>query len=143
MIAQLGPGYHIEIETNGTVAPHPSLDALVQQYNVSPKLAHSGNPADLALIPERLAAWAQDPRALFKFVVATPDNIKEISDIAQTFAIVPERLFVMPRWQIACGIDRLALPADFKVQLDAVCVGVAHLGDLLALAHRLVFLDQQ
>jgi hypothetical protein len=29
------------------------------------------------------------------------------------------------------------------VQLDAVCIAAAHLGDLLALAHRLVFLDQQ
>ena len=44
----------VEIETNGTVAPPPALDALVDQYNVSPKLAHSGNPAELALLPERL-----------------------------------------------------------------------------------------
>jgi len=29
------------------------------------------------------------------------------------------------------------------VELDTVCVGVAHLGNLLALAHGLVFLDQQ
>ena len=27
---------------------------MVDQYNVSPKLSHSGNPADLALMPERL-----------------------------------------------------------------------------------------
>ena len=45
------PEIAVEIETNGTVAPHAALDPLVAQYNVSPKLAHSGNPADLALIP--------------------------------------------------------------------------------------------
>ncbi len=65
MIAAL-PAMRIEVETNGTVAPPPAFDALVQQYNVSPKLAHSGNPAELALVPERLAAWAADPRALLQ-----------------------------------------------------------------------------
>lgn len=96
MIMALGNGFHIEVETNGTVAPGPTLDPLIHQYNVSPKLAHSGNPADLALIPERLIMWAADPRALFKFVVATPDDLNEVSQLAQTYAIVPERLFVMP-----------------------------------------------
>ena len=36
----------VEVETNGTVAPPPALDALIHQYNVSPKLAHSGNPSE-------------------------------------------------------------------------------------------------
>src|SRR5690606_29509539 len=67
MLAML-PGVRVEVETNGTVAPHPALDPLIAQYNVSPKLAHSGNPADLALVPERLAHWAAEPRAFFKFV---------------------------------------------------------------------------
>jgi organic radical activating enzyme len=90
------PALHVEIETNGTVAPHPALDPLVDQYNVSPKLAHSGNPASLALIDERLTEWAGNPRALFKFVVATPDDLNEISALAAKHAIVPERLFAMP-----------------------------------------------
>jgi organic radical activating enzyme len=96
MIGALGGGMHVEIETNGTVAPVAALDARVQQYNVSPKLAHSGNPAALALVPERLRAWAADPRALFKFVIASAEDLNEVSDLAQAFAIVPERLFVMP-----------------------------------------------
>jgi organic radical activating enzyme len=96
MIAALGAGFHIEVETNGTIAPPPALDALIDQYNVSPKLAHSGNPADLALIPERLSAWAADSRAQFKFVVAKPDDLNEIKALVQIFAIPPERLFVMP-----------------------------------------------
>ena len=96
MITALGSGFHIEVETNGTVTPGPVLDPLIHQYNVSPKLAHSGNPAELALIPERLAAWAADPRALFKFVIATPDDLNEVSQLAQLYGIAPERLFVMP-----------------------------------------------
>lgn len=90
------PGMHIEIETNGTVAPHPALDSQVHQFNVSPKLAHSGNPAELALIPERLAAWAADPRAFFKFVIAEPQDMDEVLALQSEYAIPGERLFLMP-----------------------------------------------
>ena len=87
---------YVEIETNGTVAPHPALDAFVDQYNVSPKLAHSGNPAELALIPERLSAWAADTRAFFKFVVAGKADMTEIAALQERYAIQPDRLYVMP-----------------------------------------------
>lgn len=90
------PGLHIEIETNGTVAPHPALDPLVDQYNVSPKLAHSGNPAELALVPERLNAWAKDTRAWFKFVVASPADLSEIAELQARHGIAGDHLFVMP-----------------------------------------------
>jgi 7-carboxy-7-deazaguanine synthase len=105
MLALL-PGIAVEIETNGTVAPPPALDALVHQYNVSPKLAHSGNPAGLALLPERLAQWAGEPRAVFKFVVATPADVDEVLVLAQTFAIAPERI-----WLMAEGTDTVTLCA--------------------------------
>src|SRR4029078_3448192 len=85
MLALL-PHMAIEIETNGTVAPPPALDALVDQYNVSPKLAHSGNPAELALPPERLRHWAQEPRALFKFVIAERNDVEEVLALAGTYA---------------------------------------------------------
>jgi len=99
LVAQLKyarPDLHVEIETNGTVAPHAALDVLVDQYNVSPKLAHSGNAADLALIPARMAQWAGQPRAWFKFVVASPADLGEIADLQDRFAIAADHLFVMP-----------------------------------------------
>ena len=88
-------GIAIEVETNGTVAPHPALDPLVAQYNVSPKLAHSGNPAELALITERLAAWAQNPRAWFKFVIASPGDMDEVLALQAAYALAPSRIFLM------------------------------------------------
>jgi 7-carboxy-7-deazaguanine synthase len=95
MVALL-EGHTVEIETNGTVAPHPALDSLVSQYNVSPKLAHSGNPADLALLPERLAAWAADPRAWFKFVVASPGDVEEVEGLVSTHGLPRDRVMLMP-----------------------------------------------
>jgi len=95
-LAALVPDLHVEVETNGTVAPTPAVDALVQQYNVSPKLAHSGNPAELALLPERLAAWAADPRAWFKFVIAAPDDVDEVLALRSAYAIPSARIFLMP-----------------------------------------------
>lgn len=94
MVALLD-GISVEIETNGTAAPHPALDPLVSQYNVSPKLSHSGNPADLALIPERLAAWAADPRAWFKFVVAGPEDVAEVLGLLETHALPRARVYLM------------------------------------------------
>lgn len=96
MVALLPAGMQIEIETNGTVAPHPELDRQVHQYNVSPKLAHSGNPAELALIPERLAAFAADGRAFFKFVISSPADLAEVLDIRHAYNVPGERIFVMP-----------------------------------------------
>ena len=95
MVALLN-GMSVEIETNGTVASHAALDPLVSQYNVSPKLRHSGNPVDSAVIPERLAEWIQKPQAWFKFVVATPEDVTEVLELVEAHALPRTRVFVMP-----------------------------------------------
>ncbi|MDP2131533.1 MAG: 7-carboxy-7-deazaguanine synthase QueE [Erythrobacter sp.] len=89
------PDISVEIETNGTVAPPPRLDIRVDQYNVSPKLAHSGNPAGLALIPERLDAFAADPRAFFKFVIAAPEDVAEVLELQRRYHFKPGHVFLM------------------------------------------------
>ena len=95
MLALL-PAMHVEVETNGTVAPVPALDGLIDQYNVSPKLSHSGNPVDLAQNFERLAAWASEPKAWFKFVISTPADLGEVLAIQQDHQIAAARIFLMP-----------------------------------------------
>ncbi|MDP4605041.1 MAG: 7-carboxy-7-deazaguanine synthase QueE [Erythrobacter sp.] len=89
------PDISVEIETNGTVAPPPRLDVRVDQYNVSPKLAHSGNPESLALIPERLEAWAADPRAFLKFVIAAPEDLAEVLELQRRHGFKPGHVFLM------------------------------------------------
>lgn len=86
----------VEIETNGTTRAPPRLDIRIDQYNVSPKLSHSGNPAALALLPERLAAYAADPRAWFKFVIAEPADVAEVLALQRSYAIPSARVFLMP-----------------------------------------------
>ena len=95
-MAALLEGHAIEIETNGTVIPHRDLDPLVSQYNVSPKLGHSGNSAAIALIPERLSAWANEPKAHFKFVVASPDDLGEVLELIDCHALPKARVQLMP-----------------------------------------------
>ncbi|MGB3753901.1 MAG: 7-carboxy-7-deazaguanine synthase QueE [Parerythrobacter sp.] len=89
------PPLTVEVETNGTTAAPPALDAHVNHYNVSPKLAHSGNDAALALLPERLRAYAADPRAVFKFVVATPADVTKVVALAEAHALPAARIMLM------------------------------------------------
>ncbi len=95
-MAVLLSGHRIEIETNGTVVPHASLDQLVAQYNVSPKLKHSGNPAELALLSERLMAWSNEPKAQFKFVISAPEDLAEVLELQAIYAIPAARIQLMP-----------------------------------------------
>jgi organic radical activating enzyme len=115
MLAHL-PDMTVEIETNGTVAPPARLDVRVDQYNVSPKLAHSGNPASQALIPERLDTWATEPRAFLKFVVAAPEDVDEVLALHARYRFRPERVFLM-----AEGTDSATLRAR-HVWLSALCL---------------------
>ncbi len=115
MLAHL-PDIAVEIETNGTVAPPARLDVRVDQYNVSPKLSHSGNPAELALLPERLDAWAAEPRAVLKFVVASPEDVDEVLALHARYRFRPERVFLM-----AEGTDSATLRAR-QAWLSDLCL---------------------
>src|SRR5690606_19095990 len=67
----------------------------IDQYTVSPKLAHSGNPAGLAIIPRMMDRWATDERAVFKFVIAEPADVNEALAITRRYGIVPGRIWLM------------------------------------------------
>ena len=85
-----------EIETNGTLPPPPDLDALVAQYNVSPKLANSGNGPGERENPAALSFFAQCERAWFKFVIASPEDLQEILRLAERHGLPPARTLLMP-----------------------------------------------
>lgn len=115
-LAEALPDISIEIETNGTVKPPVRLDIRVDQYNVSPKLAHSGNDAELALIPERLDAYATDPRAFFKFVIAEPADIDEVLALQRRYRFKPGHVYLMPE-----GTDSATL-REREAWLSELCL---------------------
>ncbi|GAA0646963.1 7-carboxy-7-deazaguanine synthase QueE [Sphingomonas ursincola] len=92
----LGPAYHIEIESNGTVALTADFAPHVHQLNLSPKLGHSGNSESTRRKEDVLAAYASDHRAWFKFVIADPADAVEVAALSERFAIPAERIILMP-----------------------------------------------
>ena len=86
----------IEIETNGTQRPDDLLDLAVAQYNVSPKLANSGNAPDLRIQDTPLQFFAQSPKAFFKFVLTCEEDLTEVLALQQRFQIPSPRLLLMP-----------------------------------------------
>ena len=94
--ASAGASRHFEFETNGTLIPTTEIEAFEPQYNVSPKLSNAGMRSSLCLIPEALEFFAGCPRATFKFVCASPQDLSEIQQIASDYQIEPGRIFLMP-----------------------------------------------
>lgn len=88
-------GYEIEIETNGTIEPVPKLQLLVTQFNVSPKLSHSGNDMSKAIQPEVLNIYANLSKAIFKFVVSDDQHVQEVLALVRNCSIDSTRVYLM------------------------------------------------
>ena len=110
------PNWRVEIETNGTIAPAPDFAAVIDQFNVSPKLLHSGNDRTLRLKPDILAWYAADARANFKFVVASPLDLHEVRAIAEAANMPAHRIWLMPE-----GTDSATLRAR-AAWLEPLCL---------------------
>ncbi|GHE11340.1 7-carboxy-7-deazaguanine synthase QueE [Streptomyces alanosinicus] len=94
-------GIEVHVETNGTIAPLPSLNPFVGHYSVSPKLTvmGGGDPLKRRIQPDTIAAFAQlaaAERAVFKFVVADQVQIGEVADFVAEHALEPSWVWVMP-----------------------------------------------
>lgn len=98
------PAYWFEVETNGTLVPEPGFDGLISQYNVSPKLENSHNSRKLREKPAAYRFFAASPKATFKFVVARQQDMDEVLDLIERYAIPTEKVWLMPE-----GSDRQTL----------------------------------
>lgn len=92
----LGHDWHVEVETNGTIAIIPTLDPYVDQLYVSPKLKHSGNDDTKRMNVRAMGKFAMDERAWFKFVIASPDDMDEAEELITRFNLPHERVMLMP-----------------------------------------------
>lgn len=94
-------GMRFEVETNGTIAPVPELARDIDQWNVSPKLANSGNPSERREEPSVLKAFQALPNAYFKFVVAAPGDVDEVCGFRDRHGLSNQRIILMPEGQTA------------------------------------------
>jgi 7-carboxy-7-deazaguanine synthase len=85
----------VEVETAGTILPPRELFDMGIQWNVSPKLSHSGNSVISRYKPDVLAAFVFRP-AVFKFVVQGIDDFDEIEWIVAEAGIRPGTIWIMP-----------------------------------------------
>ncbi len=90
------PRYWFEVETNGTRSPVEDFQALVNQYNVSPKLNNSKIPRSLREVESSLRFFARDSRATFKYVVTEPADMSEILSQVERFQIDRDKVYLMP-----------------------------------------------
>ena len=89
-------GFFCEVETNGTIAPDSQLERDIDQWNVSPKLANSGNGLPLRQVPGALHAFARLPNTYFKFVVVERGDLGELRDLVQRYGLPRDRVILMP-----------------------------------------------
>jgi 7-carboxy-7-deazaguanine synthase len=92
-------GHEIGLETNGTVPPTDLTVNSVSWITVSPKLAHSGDPAWARINGEALVAWgrlAVDYDIDFSFVVRDISDVSTIGTLATIHDLPPSRVWVTP-----------------------------------------------
>lgn len=94
-----------EIETNGTLLPGPEFLDRISQLNVSPKLRNSGVAEETRIRPGVLRALAASGKADFKFVVASPGDFKEVTDLVATCDLPPDRIFLMAKARDTMELD--------------------------------------
>jgi 7-cyano-7-deazaguanosine (preQ0) biosynthesis protein QueE len=96
-------GKRVEIETAGTIAS-AMTDGLVDQWNVSPKLANSGNPLERRYKPDVLRAFEETGRAVFKFVACEPSDLDEVDSIVEECEL--SDIWIMPEGTDAATLLR-------------------------------------
>jgi 7-carboxy-7-deazaguanine synthase len=103
----------IELETNGTIAL-PELDKYIDWYDVSPKTMNSLVKAEDRIKPDAMNWFAKNPKAFFKFVVSSREDIKEIQETYLfPFYIQPSRVMLMPE-----GTDKMEILEKSKWIID-------------------------
>ena len=124
-------GVRIEVETAGTIAP--TLGELVDQWNVSPKLANSGNPLERRYKPDVLRAFEATERAIFKFVACELADLDEIAPMVDECGLTD--IWIMPE-----GTDAATLEKRSAALADAV---IARGWNLTTRLHILLWGDKR
>lgn len=86
-------GRQVEIETNATLVPTPTLVAATHLFVVAPKLSSYDTDDDASrderINPAAVEAFVSCERAVFTFVVAGEADLDEISALEERFSLYP------------------------------------------------------
>jgi len=88
--------FYVEMETNGTLVPPVEMLALVDQWNVSPKLENSKNELSAREKPECYRFFNRLPNSCFKYVVKNPQDFEEVRQLAEKYQISNDKIILMP-----------------------------------------------
>lgn len=97
LLSNLPTSLVVEVETNGTILPAPALVARIDQWNVSPKLANSGEPERRRLRSSALETLRDTGRAYLKLVVESEGDLAEADALVRGLAWPHERVLLMPQ----------------------------------------------
>lgn len=106
LVAMARFGIAVEVETNGTIAPEMGL-AGPPVYNVSPKLAHAGDPERARIVPAALTAFMElslTGMARFKFVCRDRDDLEEVNLLVDEHLLPADKVWIMPEGTTAEAI---------------------------------------
>lgn len=108
LLRENGETWFFEVETNGTKLPSPAFLAAIDQFNVSPKLSHSGMKEELRIKPEAIFGLTSSGKAYFKFVVSQKRDIEEIRAFTESMGVPSERIILMPQARSVNELDRIS-----------------------------------
>jgi organic radical activating enzyme len=105
------PGQEIGLETNGTIAPAENMLNRVSWVTVSPKLAHSGDPAWARIVGNVLVEWgqrAQHHDIDFSFAVRDAEDVTTAAALVTIHGLPADRVWIVPEGVTATtAVDRL------------------------------------
>jgi 7-carboxy-7-deazaguanine synthase len=112
-----------EVENECTLMPTSEFAGLIDVWNNSPKLRHSGNPDSLRYRPDILKHMSSLPHAWFKFVIAQEKDWEEIeASFLRPGLIRREQIILMP-----LGSDRIELGSHRELVVEmAIREGVRY-----------------
>lgn len=105
-------GWYTEIETAGTIAPEST--ELVKQFNVSIKLASSGNAWAKRFNPVAVHRLAASGRAVFKFVATDLNDFDEIDTLVHDWHLT--NVYIMPEGRTSAALaEHMTVIADAAI----------------------------
>lgn len=97
LLRRIPADVYVEVETNGTLLPNEVLTARVDQWNVSPKLAHSGESEARRAKLDVLAAFSRTGRANLKLVIRDELDLPEVEALVARSGFPRDAVLLMPQ----------------------------------------------